>query len=367
MICRYAIHLKPLSSLHQEVYPMAQALQQRGLHDWWFFLHRLDQFRFGGDAQVRRGCGCARRGLSLVWSLVAEVFAWIVGVDWAWSTDGAYSGTFCGSPFGKENSGRQWLGKKEEKERRRRRRRRGRGRGRRSRRSRRTFGRGNDKDALSPRIRRIFLSLHEAAFWKICLRKWIVGVALWAGAFYMLCFAFITSQWHVYVLNAAAWRDDSLFLRDLVGLSENPVQNANQVTFICWFRYGLLCAIAPAFPPFPQLKQLFGQLFGHNMAMGHNQVGTVPYYLRWTPFFWVRRHQNYGFDSFPDIFKAPLPDLWKSEWFSLVFTSKSPAQLLLGPQALAFPATSAIKSRLVAESEFSDERDGSVSDGLTLS
>ncbi|CAK9082952.1 unnamed protein product [Durusdinium trenchii] len=29
-----------------------------------------------------------------------------------------------------------------------------------------------------------------------------LGLALWAGAFYMLCFAFITTQWHVYILNA---------------------------------------------------------------------------------------------------------------------------------------------------------------------
>lgn len=32
----------------------------------------------------------------------------------------------------------------------------------------------------------------------------VPGLALWAGAFYMLCFAFITTQWHVYILNAVA-------------------------------------------------------------------------------------------------------------------------------------------------------------------
>lgn len=28
------------------------------------------------------------------------------------------------------------------------------------------------------------------------------GLALWAGSLYMLCFAFVTEQWHVYLLNA---------------------------------------------------------------------------------------------------------------------------------------------------------------------
>ena len=34
------------------------------------------------------------------------------------------------------------------------------------------------------------------------VRHFVPGFALWAGAMYMLCFAFITQSWQVYVLNA---------------------------------------------------------------------------------------------------------------------------------------------------------------------